>query len=121
MTQWGAEEAKQVLTDSPWVAYVEVEKVRDLSPDERRAGGDMDSGIGNGVGIAGTGILGRRRMAEAEAAAHARPPLGKVMVRWESALPIRFARKRPAIPTLRSQGRRLRHRDLQHWHARHME
>jgi hypothetical protein len=92
--QWSPEDAKQVLANSPWVKFVMPDYVRDLSPDERVAGGNWDEGIGKGVGIAGTGILGPRREAEAIARAHAKPPAGTVAVRWESAAPVRAAEEK---------------------------
>ena len=58
IAQWTEADARQILTDSPWVKYTAPDTVRDLSPAERRDGGDMDADIGHGVGIAGTGILG---------------------------------------------------------------
>jgi len=91
---WTADDAKQVLTDSPWVKQVTPQNVRDLSPDERREGGNMEAGIGRGVGIAGLGILGRRRQEEAIARAHYKPTPEAVTVRWESALPVRTAEQK---------------------------
>ena len=91
--QWDNEDAKQVLTDSPWVKSVALQRVRDLSPDERRAGGDMQAGIGKGVGLAGIGMFGARRQAEALARARAKPDPGTVVVRWESARPVRAAER----------------------------
>jgi hypothetical protein len=90
MAQWNAEDAKAVLADSPWVKHVTPQRLRDLSPDERRNGGNMEAGIGRGVGLAGLGLLGPRREAEALARAHARPTPNAVVVRWESA-PVRTA------------------------------
>jgi hypothetical protein len=94
LAQWDEEDAKQVLADSPWVKYVAPEQVRDMSPGERRDGGDWDADIGRGVGIAGTGVLGPRRMADAIARAHEKPELPPVVVRWESALPVRVSEKK---------------------------
>jgi hypothetical protein len=101
--QWDEEDARQVLADSPWVKNVTLERVRDLSVAERRDGGDWEAGAGHGVGLAGTGLLGPRRAAEAIARAHAKPPLGTVVVRWESALPIRAAEQKAGetgVPTV---------------------
>jgi hypothetical protein len=105
VSQWNAEDAKQVLTDSPWVKVVTPQNIRDLSPDERREGGNMEAGIGKGVGIAGLGILGPRRQAEAIARAHYKPTPNAVVVRWESALPVRSAEQKAGetdVPTLDS-------------------
>jgi hypothetical protein len=87
--QWSEENAKQLLTDSPWVKTVHLDVVRNLSLFERRDGGDWDSGIGTGFGMAATGIFGDWREAQALEHAYARSTLGTVMVRWESALPVR--------------------------------
>jgi len=93
VSQWTEEDAKQILTDSPWVRYVTPENLPDKSPDQRRDGGDWDEGIGHGVGIAGTGILGPRREAEAIKRAHQKPLPPGVAIRWESAIPVRAAEK----------------------------
>src|SRR5579863_733353 len=92
MEQWSQEDAKQLLADSPWVKSVQLQIVRDLSPDERRASGNLNADAGKGVGLAGlAGILGSSRGDEAIARAHAKPDPGKVVVRWESARPVRAA------------------------------
>src|SRR5580658_7732354 len=105
IAQWTEDDAKQILTDSPWVKQVTPQNVRDLSPDERLAGGDMEAGIGKGVGLAGLGILGPRREAAALARAHYKPTPDAVMVRWESAQPVRVAEQKAGeygAPTLDS-------------------
>jgi hypothetical protein len=94
MSQWSPEDGKQVLTDSPWVKFVTPQYVRDLSPDERVQGGNWEEGRGGGVGLAGTGIFGPTRAAEARARAHAKPPAGTVAIRWESADPVRAAEEK---------------------------
>ena len=94
ISTWDLEDAKQVLSDSPWSKYVTPQHVRDLSPDERRNGGDMQAGIGKGVGIAGLGVLGSLREAEAFERAHYKPTPDAVVIRWESARPIRVAEQK---------------------------
>lgn len=90
--QWSQEDAQRVLADSPWAKSVQLQIVRDLSPDERRASGNMGADVGKGVGLAGlAGILGSSKGDAAIARAHAKPDPGKVVVRWESARPVRAA------------------------------
>jgi hypothetical protein len=91
VAQWDREDAKQVMAESPWAGSAILQPIRDRSPAERRDSGDWDAGAGPGVGLAGTGILGPRRMREALEGAHYKPSPGNVMVRWASALPIRAA------------------------------
>lgn len=106
MKDWDTEDARQVLTDSPWAKSVAPQWVRDLSPDERRASGDMEADIGKGVGLEGIiGIFDSAREAEAIARAHAKPDPGTVVVRWESARPVRAAEQAlpdPAAPSVES-------------------
>jgi hypothetical protein len=103
--QWDREDAKQVLADSPWAKYVTPQPLPDLSPNACRDGGDWKGCTGKGVGLAGTGLFGARREAEAIARAHAKPPQAPVVVRWESALPVRAAEQKAGetgVPSLDS-------------------
>jgi hypothetical protein len=101
--QWDSDDAKQVLSDSPWAKSVTPQWVRDLSPDERRSSGNMQADIGKGVGLEGLiGIFDPARAAEAVARAHAKPDPGTFLVRWESAA-VRAAEQKladPQAPTL---------------------
>ena len=92
ISEWAAQDANELLTDSPWARKVTLEQVRDLSGSERRDGGDWNASGGRGVGLAGTGIFGSYEEVLATRNAHAQPDLGKVVVRWESALPVRAAK-----------------------------
>jgi hypothetical protein len=100
--QWNEGDAKQLLAQSPWVGQATLQPIPDKSPDQRRESGDWDAGIGHGVGLAGTGILGPARMHEAIARAHEKPSPGTVGIRWESAMPVRAAESKvgetPASP-----------------------
>jgi len=91
LSDWDAQDANALLTDSPWAKKVDLEQVRNLSGSERRDGGDWNAGSGRGVGLAGTGIFGSYEEVMAERRAHEQPDLGSVVVRWESALPVRVA------------------------------
>jgi hypothetical protein len=95
MKQWNADDAKQVLSDSPWSQSVTPQWVRDLSPDERRQSGDMQADQGKGVGLEGLiGIFDSRREAEAIERAHEKPDPGSFLVRWESAAPVKAAEQK---------------------------
>jgi len=95
MSQWDPEEAKQVLTDSPWAKSLTPQWVPDSTNEfARRDTGDWQAGRVDGIGLAGTGIFGSARAAEAIARVHAKPDPGTVVVRWESALPVRAALKK---------------------------
>jgi hypothetical protein len=91
MQNWSDADARQMLADSPWTRNVQLDVVRNLSPFERRDGGDMDAGIPSGFGRATAGLLADWRVVEALEHAHAVESLGTVTVRWESALPVRAA------------------------------
>jgi hypothetical protein len=92
--QWSDDDAVAVLAKSPWVGIVHPDIVRDLSPDERREGGNFEADVGHGVGLAGIDIFNPTRMKEAIAKAHAKPDPGTFYVRWASARPIRAAEKK---------------------------
>jgi len=89
--QWSDEDARQLLADSPWVKKVHLDKVRNLSPFERRDGGDWEAGIPSGIGFAELGLFADWRDIEAVEHAYAVANLGTVMVRWASASPVRAA------------------------------
>ncbi len=96
VAQWNDEEAKDVLANSPWVKFASPQWLRDLSPDERRESGDWQATEGHGVGWeALLGLFGGSARADAAIKrAHAKPPVDAVMIRWESALPIRTAEQK---------------------------
>jgi hypothetical protein len=97
--QWDLEDAKQVLTESPWSGRVRPQWTRDLSPDERRAGGDMEADMGKGVGLEGLiGIFSPAKEAAAIQRAHAKPDPGAFLVRWESARPVQLAEQKLPDP-----------------------
>ena len=103
--QWREQEAKQVLADSPWVKRATPQPLPDLSPSQCIDGGDWNGCTAKGVGLAGTGLFGARREAEAIARAHAKPSYEPVVVRWESALPVRAAEQKlgeTAVPAVDS-------------------
>jgi len=93
IAQWSEQDARELLMNSPWVKYFRPQRLHDLTEDQRRDGGNMEAGIGKGVGFAGIGLLGARRQAEALAALANRPAPDPVLVRWESD-PVRAAELR---------------------------
>jgi hypothetical protein len=98
--QWDDQDAKQVLADSPWVKSVKLERVRDLSKFQRRDGGNMSAGVPPYVGsfwldLSALSLFGSGK--ESPTVAFLRqlqPELGNVVVRWESALPVRAAEQK---------------------------
>ena len=58
ISQWDAEDAQQLLADSPWVKHLQPHWLPDLSRFQRQDGGNLSEGLGQGVGIDGTGLLG---------------------------------------------------------------
>jgi hypothetical protein len=107
IAEWDENDAKLLLTDSPWVKNATPERVRDMSPSERRDSGNWDDNVGKGVGLEGIGLYGSRRAAEAIARAHAAPAQDAVQVRWESALPTHVAEQRAGetdAPVLTADG-----------------
>jgi hypothetical protein len=93
IAQWSEQDAKELLKSSPWIKYVRPQRLHDLSPDQRRDGGNMEAGAGKGVGFAGIGLLGSRRQAEALARLNNRPAPDPVVIRWE-ADPVRAAEQK---------------------------
>jgi len=92
--QWSEEDAKQLLADSPWVKTVQLDMVRNLSMFERRDGGDLSAGIPTGFGLATAGLWADWHVVEAVERAHQLESLGTVVVRWESAFPVRGAARK---------------------------
>jgi hypothetical protein len=112
INQWNEEDALQILSDSPWAKSTIGIISRLQTEDERREGGKMgqDHGVGfDGVDAKGSkptfidtvrGAVDPRRSAQ---------PI-KLMVRWESALPIRAAEIKAGAgvpPTLEGDGYRI--------------
>src|SRR6185295_12542498 len=52
--EWNEDDAKQVLTDSPWAKTVKPTMTRPAQNSQRRSGGVM--GRGGGIGMGGVGI-----------------------------------------------------------------
>jgi hypothetical protein len=84
VAQWDEADAKQLLTDSPWVKRAVPGQLPELTAEQRREGGA--TGGGKGVGLAG--LEGRAPMDPKEARLRQLPGLP---IRWESAFPVRAA------------------------------
>ncbi len=98
-SEWAAEDARQLLTASPWAREIAAGIARRQSEDELREGGQMGqpNGIGyQGVDPKGSGVKMPTDLAaiftgtdshSARSSVQSRP----VRLRWESALPVRLA------------------------------
>lgn len=91
VADWTADDAKQVLTDSPWAGAVNTTFTKNVN---RQSGGMNGSGVS--LGIPGIGMGGGRRRGgnpgggpPPNQTPDGEPPV--LQVRWESALPIREA------------------------------
>ena len=111
ITDWTAEDAKQILTHSPWAKAVVAGVTRRQTEDERREGGNM----GQPTGVGYDGVDQRRARPTAPGnllpAPYPVPAVGSqgipILVRWDSALPIRAAELKahvPDPPTLSDDG-----------------
>ena len=107
---WTPEDARRILTDSPWSKIVVAGITRRESEDERRAGGEM--GQSKGVGFDGVDDVRVKPQLPNNVAgllfkpSPYVPPPPKYLnlrIRWESALPVRAAELRTGViapPTL---------------------
>ena len=92
MPQWDEEDAKQLLTNSPWVKYARPALLPELTEDQRREGGQMGGGKGVGLqGISGGGVFGPARNNLAGGGQAKAGYSATLTVRWESAFPVRVA------------------------------
>jgi hypothetical protein len=85
--QWDEEDAKQVLTSSPWVAKVVPVELPELPAEPRRDGGGPGGGRETGPG----GVDGAVYMPGAPKTPAPKRYPGALLLRWESAAPIRVA------------------------------
>lgn len=115
--QWTEEDAKQVLTRSPWARVVTATITRRLTEDELREGGQMGQprGVGNeGVDAKGSGPKVSPNIFTGpggeDRSARSSPQPIKLQLRWESALPVRIAEMKAhesEPPTLEGDGYRI--------------
>lgn len=90
VSQWNAEDARQVLSNSPWVKKATVQLLAQHSENSRRDGGLMGGSQGTGLeGFSLTSALtGAGRSNQPRTHSLKTPNL---IVRWESAAPVRTA------------------------------
>ncbi len=108
---WTEEDARQVLTDSPWARTATGAISRLNTEDERREGGSMGQAHGPGF----DGIDGKKAKPSLPGTFFSGPPEGmraatqtlKLQLRWESALPVRAAELKAGVvepPVLSGDG-----------------
>jgi len=85
VAQWSEEDARQVLTSSPWVKRATPALLPELTAEQRREGGA--TGGGKGVGFKGLAESNLDKEVRAARAGRMAP----LAIRWESALPVRSA------------------------------
>ncbi|MGP0073923.1 MAG: hypothetical protein ACLPWF_18575 [Bryobacteraceae bacterium] len=110
VSSWTDRDAEQVLERSPWAKMTVAGIARRQTEDERRAGGNM--GQPTGVGFDGIDDRRVRPILPANVFTAAPTPLSKaqtirLLVRWESALPVQAAelkRGEGTPPTLSDNG-----------------
>ena len=114
VTNWTLEDARQILTDSPWARNVTAVLTRRLNEDEiRENSGNM--GQAHGIGIDGVGekqVRPKLDIPTILTKVYTAPPAEsvQVLVRWETALPVRTAELKAgeiAPPTLEGDGYRI--------------
>jgi hypothetical protein len=114
-SQWTGEDAKQVLSTSPWVKEVMAGVARRLTEEELRQGGEMGQrqGVGyDGVDPKGSGpkVSPKIFTNGDDRSPRSRPGALTLRLRWESALPVRVAElkaREGELPTLEGDGYRI--------------
>jgi hypothetical protein len=112
INQWTEEDARQVLSNSPWAKTTIGKIARLQTEDERREGGNM--GQGHGVGFDGVDAKGSKpKVVDTLRGAvdpRRSPQDVTLKIRWESALPVRAAEFKAGaldLPTLEGEGYRI--------------
>jgi hypothetical protein len=91
--QWNEQDAKQILSNSPWVKKITPAQLPNVSEEARRQSGRMGGGQGQGVGLTALGPSAVTGVGSGEPSRKRRRGPGPVEVRWESARPVRIAEK----------------------------
>jgi hypothetical protein len=88
--QWTEQDAKQILSSSPWVKKAQPVQLPNVSEEARRQSGRMGGGQGvNLDALKPSSLTGLG--AKPEPTRRRRRGVGPVEIRWESALPVRTA------------------------------
>lgn len=106
-SDWTEEDAREILTDSPWSMTVIAGLSHVQTEDERREGGNM--GQPHGIGIDGVDGKESKPRLPAILGGNSRPASEtvKLRIRWETALPVRVAELKAREidpPTLQDEG-----------------
>jgi hypothetical protein len=89
--QWSEEDAKQVLSSSPWVKKAQPVQLPNTNEAARRQSGRMGGGQGVNLEALKPSTLTGVGSKPQDSTRHRRRGVGPVEVRWESALPVRTA------------------------------
>jgi hypothetical protein len=115
-SEWTDQEAQQILVHSPWARTIRAALLPELSEAQRRAGGNM--GRTRGVGADGLegADEGKPKLSSVGTVLGGAAPVQPasrgvvVLVRWESAAPVRTAELKAHViepPTLEGEGYRI--------------
>jgi len=111
VANWTDEEAQQILENSPWSKIVVAGIARRQTEDERREGGNMGQPKGVGYdGVEDKKLPLRQELGNPLVPGKPLPstaPMIRLLVRWESALPVRaaeFKAREDPPPTLSDNG-----------------
>ncbi len=109
---WTAEDAKQVLTESPWAKSTQADVNRLQTEDQRREGGNMGEAHGVGYdGLAKDRLPIPKNIVGLFLRAPAPRPLPQIALQifWESAFPFRAAELKAdvSVPTLKGEGYKI--------------
>jgi hypothetical protein len=89
--QWNADDAKQILSSSPWVKKAQPVQLPNMSEAARRQSGRMGGGQGVGLQALSPSALTGVGAKDQQRSRRRRRGISPVEVRWESALPVRTA------------------------------
>jgi hypothetical protein len=93
--QWSEQDAKLLLTDSPWVKKMKPALMPPLNEDQRRQGGQMGGGDGIGMEVfTPSTLIGVGQSPDAGKRGRRPTQVATVEVRWESARAVRAAEEK---------------------------